>query len=115
MLKLGMGDVLYQQGQYPLSLEAYLQICTQHPRARLRIAELLRDNRYRTVEGDQMLGHDSLRLLFDKTRLQDFSQQVTSCRQLDKSIAPDLGATKAILLETKVIIRPFQFYVGKHF
>ncbi len=110
---LGIGDVLYQQGQYPLSLEAYLQICTKHPRARLRITELLRDNRYRTVDGSQVMGHESLSLLFDKTRLQSFYQKVTNCRQVDKSIAPDIGATK-MLLETTVIFRPFHFKVGKH-
>jgi tetratricopeptide (TPR) repeat protein len=73
---LGIGDVLYKQGQYPLSLEAYLQICTKHPRARLRITELLGGNRYRTVDGSQVMEHESLSLLFDKTRLQGFYQKV---------------------------------------
>ncbi|MDM8563755.1 tetratricopeptide repeat protein [Candidatus Marithioploca araucensis] len=111
---LGIGDILYKQGQYPLSLEAYLQICTKHPRARLRITELLRGNRYRTVDGSQVMGHESLSLLFDKTRLQGFYQKVINCRQIDKSIAPNLGATKMILEETTVIFRPFHFKVGQH-
>jgi len=110
---LGIGDILYQQGQYPLSLEAYLQICTKHSRARLRITELLQNNRYRTVDGSQVMGHESLSLLFDKTRLQDFYQKVNNCRQVDKSIAPDIGATKTIL-EMTVIFRPFHFDVGEH-
>jgi len=110
---LGIGDILYQQGQYPLSLEAYLQICTKHPRARIRITELLRGNRYRTVDDSQVMGHESLSLLFDKVRLQSFYQKVINCRQVDKSIAPDIGATKMIL-ETIVIFRHFYFKVGKH-
>jgi len=110
---LGIGDILYQQGQFPLSLEAYLQICTKHPRARLRIRALLRDNRYRTVDGRFVLGNESLSLLFDKTRLQSTYKKVLNCRQRDKSIAPDIGATKMIL-ERIVIFRHFYFKVGKH-
>jgi len=110
---LGIGDILYQQGQFPLSLEAYLQICTEHPRARLRITELLRGNRYRTVDGSQVMGNESLSLLFDKNRLQSAYQKVINCRQVDKSIAPDIRTTK-IILETIVIFRHFYFKVGEH-
>jgi outer membrane protein OmpA-like peptidoglycan-associated protein len=110
---LGIGDILYQQGQFPLSLEAYLQICTKHPRARLRITALLRGNRYRTVDGSQVMGNESLSLLFDKSRLQSAYKKVSNCRQIDKSIAPDIGATKMIL-ETIVIFRHFYFKVGEH-
>ncbi len=52
---LGLGDVYYKQNQFPLSLEAYLHACTRHPRARQRVAKLLRDNRYRTVEAGTVL------------------------------------------------------------
>ncbi len=43
---LGVGSIYYQQKQFPLSLAAYLQVCNEHPLARKRVIELLRDNRY---------------------------------------------------------------------
>lgn len=88
----GIGDVYYQQRKWPLSLEAYLQICTRHPRARQRITELLHDNRYRTVEADELMEQDSLSLLYDSHRLQALAKLTTTCQRQFKSLAkPDVS------------------------
>jgi len=108
----GIGDVYYQQQKWPLSLEAYLQICTQHPRARERITELLHDNRYRTVEANELIGADSLSLLYDQPRLQALSKLTTVCQRQFKSLAAT-DATKAFL-EPLVRYRNLRFKTGDH-
>jgi outer membrane protein OmpA-like peptidoglycan-associated protein len=110
--RLGLGDVYYKQGQLPLSLEAYLQICTQHPRARQRVAELLQENRYRKVEGERVLSRESLTLLFDSSRLETLYQQANQCRSVDRDIAPNPNATRA-LLEPVAVFRNIQFKVRR--
>lgn len=77
---VGLGDTYYKQGQLPLSFDAYLHVCTKHAHARQRVAELLRDNRYRIADGDSVLNHKSLSLLYDRKRLQQFHQMVNRCR-----------------------------------
>jgi len=109
---LGLGDVYYKQGQLPLSLQAYLQICTQHQHARQRVAALLEKNRYRKVDGKQVLNSESLKLLFDQTRLETLYQQANQCRTVDRDIAPNPNATRAIL-EPVVIFRNIQFKVSR--
>ncbi|HDN25651.1 MAG TPA: tetratricopeptide repeat protein [Thioploca sp.] len=111
---LGLGDVYYQQGQLPLSLEAYLQICTQHQRARQRVAALLEKHRYRTVDGNQVLSSESLNLLFDQSRLETLYQQANQCRTVDRDIAPNPEATRAIR-EPVAVFRNIQFKVGRFY
>jgi outer membrane protein OmpA-like peptidoglycan-associated protein len=105
---VGIGDVYYEQNQLPLSLEAYLQACTRHPRARLRIRELLRDNRYRTAKADEVIKHDSLELLYDQKRLQKLYQLAKHCRQQYKSVA----ATTKTFLKPLAIFRNIRFKTG---
>jgi len=93
----GIGELYYQQNQWPLSLAAYLQVCTTHEKARQRVAELLRDNRYRIADGNRVLNYESLILLYDKKRLQRLHQKVARCRKQDQSIAPDVNTVTAIL------------------
>jgi len=77
---VGLGDTYYKQGQLPLSFDAYLHVCTKHAHARQRVAELLRDNRYRIADGDRVLNHQSLSLLYDRKRLQQLHQMANGCR-----------------------------------
>ncbi|HEW97156.1 MAG: hypothetical protein DRR16_05335 [Candidatus Parabeggiatoa sp. nov. 3] len=93
----GIGELYYQQNQWPLSLAAYLQVCTRHQKARQRVAELLRDSRYRITDANRVLNYDSLILLYDKKRLQRLHQKVARCRNQDRSIAPDVNTVRAIL------------------
>jgi outer membrane protein OmpA-like peptidoglycan-associated protein len=77
---VGLGDIYHKQGQLPLSFNAYLHVCTQHAHARQRVAELLRDNRYRIADGEMVLNYQSLSLLYDRKRLQQLHQMANRCR-----------------------------------
>ncbi len=105
---VGMGDIYYRQKQFPLSLEAYLQACTNyHPhaqqsenhesllkRARQRVAEL--KSRLRDVEAGNVLKYESLSLLYDKARLEELYQMATLCYvKSGKSWALQPGDNKA--------------------
>ncbi|MDM8558259.1 OmpA family protein [Candidatus Parabeggiatoa sp. HSG14] len=114
---VGIGDVYFKQGQLPLSLEAYLQVCTHHPRARQRVTELMRDNRYRTVEANQVMKRDSLALLYDKPRLQQLYQLANQCQyQFFKSFSTKTtkGMVTKAILDPVVIYRNLFFKTGKH-
>ena len=104
---VGIGDVYYKQQELALSLEAYLQACKNHPRARLRVSELLKDNRYRTAKQNEVIKHESLALLYDEKRLKKLYQLANQCREQYKSVAT-AQATKAFL-ETLVIFRNILF------
>lgn len=111
--RLGLGDVYYKQGQLPLSLEAYLEICNEHKRASKRVAELLRENRYRNPEGKTVIKAESLTLLFNPKRLEKLYQKATLCHDDEnKSIAP-VSELKAILKPIIVFRQQIQFKVGK--
>ncbi len=106
---LGIGDVYYQQSQFPLSLEAYLHACTLHNRARQRVTELLHDNRYRTAEIGTVLKRDSLNLLYNRQRLQQLHKLANECVSRFKSLP--IGDTKA-LLQTAVQFPNLLFETG---
>jgi len=106
---VGIGDVYYQQSQFPLSLEAYLHACTRHNGARQRVIELLRDNRYRTAEMGTVLKRESLSLLYNRQRLQQLYDMATRCFNRFKSFPP--GGTKA-LLATAAQYPNLQFETG---
>ncbi len=93
----GIGHVYFKQGQSPLELEAYLNACTNSQRARQRVTELLRDHQYRIAEGNVVLNHRSLSLLYDQQRLQNLYQMANRCHRRHKSIARNSMALKAIL------------------
>ncbi|HEC83831.1 MAG TPA: tetratricopeptide repeat protein [Thioploca sp.] len=109
----GIGDIYYKNSQWPLSLEAYLHACTTHHRARQRVTQLLRDNRYRTADGDVVLNHNSLTLLYDKKRLQGLRHKAVQCRNPDRSIAPNIETIRAIS-QPIAIFQQIHFQVGKH-
>jgi outer membrane protein OmpA-like peptidoglycan-associated protein len=110
---IGIGNVYDQQNQWPLSFEAYLQICTTHLHARQRVAELLRNHRYRTVTGEVILNQDSLMLLYDKRRLQHLHQLTTQCRNHNKSVAANVNTVRAIL-QPIVIFQPIHLKMEQH-
>ncbi len=105
---LGVGSIYYQQKQFPLSLEAYLQVCNEHPIARKRVTELLQDNRYKTADEEVILNQPSLQLLYDSDRLQTLYKQATSCRQNFRSISTNKE-------KLRVIQVPFANFQNLHF
>ena len=109
---LGVGSIYYQQKQFPLSLAAYLQVCNEHPLARKRVIELLRDNRYKTADEEVILNQHSLQLLYDSNRLQALYQQASSCRQNFRSIAKNAEKLRAILVPV-VTVQALHFQTGK--
>jgi len=110
---VGMGDVYYKQGQFPLSLDAYLNACTRDtPIRNQRITELLDKNNYRTVTDKNMLKQASLSLLYNKQALEKLRQKVTDCRSRYRGVAPTLSPDS--LLETFVVFRNIHFEVGEY-
>lgn len=109
----GIGEIYYHQSQWPLSIEAYLQVCNTHQKARQRVAELLRDNRYRTADGNVVLNFQCLTLLYDNKRLQGLHQKVAQCRIRDRSIAPDTNTVRAIL-QPLAIFQQIHFNMEQH-
>ncbi|HIE00288.1 MAG TPA: tetratricopeptide repeat protein [Thiotrichaceae bacterium] len=110
---VGMGDVYYKQGQFPLSLDAYLNACTRDsPVRNQRITELLDKNNYRAVDGKNVLKQESLNLLYDKQSLEKLREKVTNCRSRYRSVAPSLEPNS--LLETFVVFRNIHFDVGEY-
>ncbi|MDM8558223.1 tetratricopeptide repeat protein [Candidatus Parabeggiatoa sp. HSG14] len=110
---VGMGDIYYKQGQFPLSLDAYLNACTRDsPVRNQRITELLDKNNYRTATDKNMLKQASLSLLYDKQALEKLRQKVTDCRSRYRGIAPTLVPNT--LLETFVVFRNIHFEVGEY-
>ena len=107
---IGMGDIYYQQNQFPLSLEAYLHACTSDQQARQRVAELFYQHRYRTAEKGQVLTKESLSLLYDKQRLQQLHEMANDCRRRFRS----LTISTATLLTPYVIYRNIHFHVGEY-
>jgi outer membrane protein OmpA-like peptidoglycan-associated protein len=76
------------------------------------VAALLEKNRYRIVDGDQMLSSESFNLLFDQNSLETLYQQVNQCRTVDRDIAPNPNATRAFL-EPVAVFRNIQFKVSR--
>ncbi|MEN8221206.1 MAG: OmpA family protein [Pseudomonadota bacterium] len=110
---LGIGSIYYQQKQFPLSLEAYLQVCNEEQAARKRVIELLRDQRYKTADSKVILNQQSLELLYDKSRLQRLYQQAAKCRNNFRELTPQEGKLRAILIPV-AIFQAIQFETGKH-
>ena len=106
---MSIGDLYYQQRQWPLSLEAYLQVCTRNQRARDRVNALLHENRYRTVEENEVMKSESLAVLYDKSRLRKLSELATQCQRQFKSIT----TSKAYLVETISVFRNLRFKTGQ--
>ena len=110
---IGMGDVYFKQGQFPLSLDAYLNACTRdNPMRNQRIAELLDKNNYRTVTDKNMLKQESLGILYDTKQLEKLRNKVIECHSRYRSVAPTLDPDS--ILETFVVFRNIHFDVGKY-
>ena len=108
-----MGDVYSKQGQFPLSLDAYLNACIRNsPVRNQRITELLDKNNYRAVDGKNVLTQASLSLLYNKQALEKLRQKVTDCRSRYRGVAPTLSPDS--LLETFVVFRNIHFEVGEY-
>jgi hypothetical protein len=84
-----LGERYYQQGQLPLSLEAFSHICQTDPMAKKRIKALLKNNRYATVEKDRMFNSESLLVLYDKQRQQALNDRLSDC-DLDAFVPPQI-------------------------
>ncbi len=110
---IGIGDIYYKQGQYPLSLEAYLNVCIRNSTARNpQITELLDKNRYRSVDGNNVFRKKSLDMLYDKQRLKKLRDMFIDCRSRYKGIKPTL--VSSTLLDTFVVYRNVYFDVGQY-
>jgi outer membrane protein OmpA-like peptidoglycan-associated protein len=111
--RLGLGDVYYKQGQWPLSLKNYLQICGYSTHVSQRVAALLKDNRYRTVENNQIMMAKSLGLILNKDSLDDLYKQAVLCQQQQgEKGGVSIKATKAFRFN-KFIFRNFRFKTGE--
>jgi len=82
-----LGEQYYQQGQLPLSLEAFSHICQTHPTAKKKIKKLLKNNRYATVEESKVFNSESLLVLYDKQRQQALNDRLSDC-DLDAFVPP---------------------------
>jgi outer membrane protein OmpA-like peptidoglycan-associated protein len=109
---LGLGDVYYKQGQWPLSLKHYLHVCGFFPHARQQIAALLKDERYRSVESNQVMKADSLALILNKDSLDNLYALAVSCQQERDKGGVSLAATKAFIFN-KFVFRNFRFETGQ--
>ncbi|HDN26116.1 MAG TPA: hypothetical protein ENG03_03280 [Thioploca sp.] len=74
-----LGERYYQEGQLPLSLEAFSHICQTHQAAKIRIKALLKNNRYAIVEEGNIFKSDSLLVLWDKQRRQALNHRLSNC------------------------------------
>ena len=74
-----LGELYEQQGQLPLSLETFSHVCQTHPTAKQRIKALLKNNRYATVEKDNVFNSESLLVLYDKSRHQAMNHRLSDC------------------------------------
>ncbi len=74
-----LGEIYYQQNQFPLSLEAHLQACQTDKDSQQRVIELLKNNRYAVTEEGEIINKESLLVLYDKKRRQNMNKLITSC------------------------------------
>jgi len=84
-----LGELYEQQGQLPLSLEAFSHVCQTHPIAKQKIKALLKNNRYATVEKGNVFNSESLLVLYDKQRQQALNDRLSDC-DLDAIVPPQV-------------------------
>jgi len=75
----GLGEIYYQQGQFPLSLEAHLHACKTDKDSKQRVKDLLKNNRYAVTEEGEILDKESLLLLYDKQRRKAIDDMIAAC------------------------------------
>jgi hypothetical protein len=81
-----LGELYEQQGQLPLSLEAFSYVCQTHPIAKQKIKALLKNNRYAKEKGE-VFNSESLLVLYDKQRQQALNDRLLDC-DLDAIVVP---------------------------
>jgi len=74
-----LGEVYFQQGQLPLSLEAHLHACTTDNDSKKRAEELLNNQQYETVPAGKVFNQDSLLILYDKDRHAKINELLSKC------------------------------------
>lgn len=102
-----LGEVYEQQGQLPLSLEAFSYICQTHPLAKAQIKALLENNRYANVEVGEVFNSESLLVLYDKSRRQAVNERLLACDLA--AIAPATECEKAdadVITQLKCLTNP---------
>jgi len=82
-----LGIRYYQQGQLPLSLEAFSHVCQTNSTAKQKIKKLLKNNRYATIEKGKFFNKESLLVLYDKQRQQALNHRLSNC-DLDAIVVP---------------------------
>ena len=75
----GLGEVYFEQGQFPLSLYAHLQACQSDKDSKLRVADLLINQKYAVSAEGKILNKESLLCLFDAKRRQTINQLLSDC------------------------------------
>lgn len=74
-----LGELYYEQNQFILSLEAYLQICRIDLDAKARIKQLLTKRRYAIIEPDQIISQKNLLLLYDPINNSKLNNSILNC------------------------------------
>lgn len=102
-----LGELYEQQGQLPLSLEAFSHICQTHPIAKQKIKTLLKNNRYATVEKGNVFNSESLLVLYDKSRHQAMNHRLSDC---DLDVPPQV---KKVIPQLPKIVQPSKCKTAK--
>ena len=101
----GLGDAYQELKQFPLSLEAYLQVCKRDQDARPKAITLLRNNRYNVSEAGEILNKESLLLLFDKTRRAEMNRMISDCG-LRADVQPEFIFRNILFDVRQAILQP---------
>jgi len=75
----GLGEIYFEQGQFPLSLEAHLRACKTDKDSYQRVKELLTNQKYAVNDDGKILNKESLLLLFDAARRQTLNRLISDC------------------------------------
>jgi len=74
----GMGEVYSKTGKIMMAADAYVKGCSD-PDARKKAKELIDSQRYRTVEQGEIADAQSLEILFDRKRRDEFREIIKNC------------------------------------
>jgi outer membrane protein OmpA-like peptidoglycan-associated protein len=74
-----LGKIFYQENQFPISMEAYLQACQKDPASKEQVIELLTNKRYTLTEKDQLTKKESLLVLFNLKRRSNLRKMIEDC------------------------------------
>jgi len=74
-----LGEVYFEQGQLPLSLEAHAHACATDSNSKDKAKELLDNEQYRVVAEGKVFNQESLLVLYDKQRQAKISELLSKC------------------------------------